>query len=49
MQQSVSVYRLLNTSHIWNAVQTLADNLLAHETLESEEIEEIVRYWLERS
>ena len=46
MQLAETVYHELNSPRVWTAVQNLADHLLAHETLESEEIEEIVSQWL---
>lgn len=38
--------RLLRGENIWAALADLADNLLAHETLEWEQVEEIVAPWL---
>lgn len=43
---TADLYQLLNNQDFWSALAALADNLLAHETLESEEIHEIVRQWL---
>jgi len=45
-QTSVKLYRLLNQDHHWAALAAIVDNLLAHETLEGEEVEDIVRQWL---
>ena len=45
-QTAVSLYRLLNQDNHWAALAAIVDNLLAHETLEGEEVEEIVRQWL---
>jgi len=41
------LYQLLDSEPNWSAVASLADNLLAHETLEHEEVKEIVGEWLE--
>jgi ATP-dependent Zn protease len=43
---AADLYRLLDGDDFWSALAALADNLLAHETLESEEVEDIVRQWL---
>jgi len=43
---SLELYRQLNHESQWAALAALADNLLAHETLEREEIEEIFGEWL---
>ena len=40
------LYRQLEQENVWAALAAIADNLLAHETLEGEQIEEIVRDWL---
>ncbi|MDB5342159.1 MAG: hypothetical protein JWP89_536 [Schlesneria sp.] len=40
------LYRLLDSEPHWSAVAALADNLLAHETLESEEVRDIINDWL---
>ncbi|NQV26628.1 MAG: hypothetical protein HQ518_19910 [Rhodopirellula sp.] len=40
------LHQLLNGDDFWSALAALADNLLAHETLEAEEVEDIVRQWL---
>lgn len=45
-QTSVQLYRLIDQQHHWAAVAAIADNLLAHETLEGEEVEDIVQQWL---
>lgn len=37
----------LQDDEIWAAIAELADNLLAHETLDAEQIEEITSQWLE--
>jgi ATP-dependent Zn protease len=41
------LYRLMDSEPNWSAVAALADSLLAHETLEHEDVEEIVGEWLE--
>jgi hypothetical protein len=45
-QISLELYRHLNQESQWAALAALADNLLAHDTLERDEIEEILRDWL---
>jgi ATP-dependent Zn protease len=42
---SIRLYHRLKAEPLWSALAAIADNLLAHETLESEQIEEIVREW----
>ena len=44
-QATVKLYRLLQRDECWAAVAAIVDNLLAHETLEGEEVEDIVRQW----
>lgn len=44
-QATVRLYRLLDREDHWAALAAIADNLLAHETLEGEEVEEIVGQW----
>ena len=43
---SIQLYHRLKQDDLWAALAALADHLLAHETLESEQIEEIVGEWL---
>ena len=43
---SIQLYHLLKKDDLWAALASLADNLLAHETLEGEQIEEIVGEWI---
>ena len=45
-QTTVKLYRLLEQDQYWAALAAIVDNLLAHETLEGEEVEDIVRQWL---
>lgn len=45
-QQTVQVYRLLDREDSWAGLAAIVDNLLAHETLDGEEVEEILRHWL---
>jgi ATP-dependent Zn protease len=45
-QTSVRLYRLLNRDDHWAALAAIVDDLVAHETLEGEDVEEIVRQWL---
>ena len=43
---SAELYQVFNQDKVWNAVAALADELLAHETIYQEEIEETVRFWM---
>ena len=43
---SVQLYRLLERDDHWAALAAIVDNLLAHETLEGEEVEDVMRQWL---
>lgn len=43
---SIRLYRLLDSEPYWSALADLADNLLAHETLEAEVVYGIVREWI---
>ena len=43
---SVQLYHRLKRDDLWAALAALADHLLAHETLEREQVEEIVAAWL---
>lgn len=45
-QTTVKLYRLLNRDDHWAALAAIVDHLLAHETLEGDEVEEIVRQWI---
>lgn len=45
-QVSIQLYCRLKAADPWAALAALADHLLAHETLESEQVEEIVGVWL---
>ncbi len=45
-QVSIHLYHRLNDGNYWEALASLADNLLAHETLDAEQVEEVVRGWL---
>jgi len=45
-QATVQLYQLLDRHDYWAAIAAIADNLLAHETLEGEEVEDIVSQWL---
>ena len=44
--ESIRLYHRLKLEPTWSALASLADNLLAHETLEAEQVEEIVAEWL---
>jgi ATP-dependent Zn protease len=43
---AADLYQLLNREDFWSALSALADHLLAYETLETEEVDDIVRQWL---
>lgn len=43
---SIQLHRRLQQAELWAALASLADNLLAHDTLEGEQIENIVAEWL---
>lgn len=45
-QVSIQLYHRLNEDDLWAALASLADNLLAHETLDHEQVDEIVEEWL---
>jgi ATP-dependent Zn protease len=38
----------LRADHIWSALAALSDELVAHQTLENEQVEEILGFWLSR-
>jgi ATP-dependent Zn protease len=44
---SIQVYHRLKRDDLWAALAALADHLLAHETLDSEQVEEAVEEWLQ--
>jgi ATP-dependent Zn protease len=43
------LHELLQQDDRWAAIAALADELVAHETLEAEQIHEVVAFWLRRS
>lgn len=43
---SIQLYHRLKADDLWAALASLADHLLAHESLEGEQVEEIVGEWL---
>ena len=43
---SVQLYRMLKSDKYWAALAAIVDNLLPHEVLEGEQVEEIVAAWL---
>ncbi len=45
-QVSIQLYHRLKQDDLWAALASLADNLLAHDTLDCEQVEEIVEDWL---
>ncbi len=45
-QTTVELYRLMDSEPNWSAIAALADHLLAHDTLEAEDVREIVGEWL---
>ena len=45
-QVSIQLYHRLKQDDLWAALASLADNLLAHDTLDCEQVDEIVEDWL---
>jgi len=45
-QRSIQLYHRLKADNLWPALAAIADHLLAHETLEGEQVVEIVGDWL---
>ncbi|MEZ6125798.1 MAG: hypothetical protein R3C49_21865 [Planctomycetaceae bacterium] len=45
-QTTARLYQLLDREDHWAALAAIVDNLLAHETLDGEEVEDIVRQWM---
>ncbi len=45
-QISVELYQVFGRDEVWNAAAALADELMAHETIYEEQIEETVRFWI---
>lgn len=45
-QVTARAYKILSRDDCWSALATIVDNLIAHETLEGETVEEIVRQWI---
>ena len=45
-QTTARLFRLLDRGDHWAALSAIVDNLLAHETLDGEEVEDIVRQWM---
>ncbi len=45
-RQTAELYRVLNRDEHWAALAVIVDNLLAHETLEGEQLEDILHPWL---
>lgn len=45
-QVSIQLYHRLKSDAMWDALAALADNLLAHEWLEGEQVDEIMSDWL---
>lgn len=44
-RQAISLYHLFHRDEHWSVVAAIVDELLAHETLDGEQVEEIVRFW----
>lgn len=44
--RTVELYQMLKQDHFWAAIAAVVDHLLAHETLDGDDVEEIVRTWL---
>ncbi len=45
-QTAVQLHRLLDREDHWAAIAAIVDNLLAHETLDGQDVEDIIRQWL---
>ncbi|MCA9265989.1 MAG: hypothetical protein KDA60_19145 [Planctomycetales bacterium] len=45
-QMTADVYRLLHRDEHWHVIAAIVDALLAHETLEAAEVQEIFRQWM---
>ena len=45
-QTTARLYRLLDREDHWAALAAIVDNLLAHEALDGEEVEDIMRQWM---
>lgn len=45
-QYTIELYQAFNDDLHWSAIGTIADSLLAHETLEEDMLQEIVEPWL---
>lgn len=45
-QSSIELHHRLQRDDLWPALAALADHLLAHETLDSEQVEEVFEEWL---
>jgi len=45
-QTTVNLYQTMQRDDYWAALAAIVDHLLAHETLEGEQVEEIVEQWL---
>jgi hypothetical protein len=45
-QISIQLYHRLRRDDVWAPLAALADNLLAHETLDGEQVQEILEEWL---
>jgi len=41
------LYHTMRTDTLWAAVAALADELLAHETLEEQQVEDVLKFWLQ--
>jgi hypothetical protein len=47
-QQTRELHRALRQDHVWAAIAALADELVAHETLERDAIRDSLAFWLTR-
>jgi len=45
-QLSSELYQVFRQDEVWNAVAAVADELLAHETIYEEQIDETIRFWI---
>lgn len=45
-QTTMELHHYLSRNAIWAAIAGISDELLAHETIEGEQVEDVVRFWL---
>jgi hypothetical protein len=45
-QISQELYQVFGRDDVWNSAAAIADELLAHETIYQEQIDEIIKFWI---